>query len=155
MQPEGILLDPMMISMMSFKELFFPQSNYSEELTHLEKYGLKVDILWSSPQLWAASHSQYRNCRQPQIWTKCFCYAILQIINCQLHYASVSVGFAWCNWRSTAAPALLCFWVSGSPVKQLWPPLHRQTFLENSSLLISSAKNITNSKALYLGSKLK
>lgn len=44
-QPEGILLDPMMISMMSFKELFFPQSNYSEELTHLEKYGLKVDIL--------------------------------------------------------------------------------------------------------------
>lgn len=46
-------------------------------------------------------------------------------------------------------------WVSGSSVKPLWPPLHRQIFIENSSCKFCSAKKITNCNALYLGSKLK
>lgn len=62
-----------------------------------------------------------------------FCCAILQIINCQLQYTSVSVGLAWYNWRLSSCTAH-CLWVSGSSVKPLWPPLHRQTFLENISL---------------------
>lgn len=67
-------------------------------------------------------------------------YAMLQIINSQLHYASASAGFAQCKWRWTAAPALPWLWVSLTPVKLLWPPLHRQTLLENSSLLTQQCK---------------
>lgn len=93
-QSEGILLEPMMASMILFQRVVLSTVKLLRGIHPFGETWFESGHLMVSTPTFRCVLFPVVELQMATGLDKIFCYAMLQIINCQVHYASVSVGFA-------------------------------------------------------------